>query len=743
MPAECGGTALLAPLPQQDEHPPRTDRGNGPRHRRELWVTAAAMAVTCCISVAVVVLMTVALVEDLREGRIGQALLACVADAAIMALIYGGFVYQLARWGHFRRLPAASERDTEPPDDLFAPDADPGLLTVLIPSYREDLEVVRQTVLSAALQDYPDRRVVILVDDPPNPHSPEHLAALEAVRGLPEQIGELLAAPAGKLAEEAQAFRGRMTAAATSLDEEAERAQALYERTAQWFDQQAARDHSHDHTGRLFTELTFEARAAACRRRAHDLTRMAAAGTLTVARLEREYHRLGRMLVVEVTTFERKQYVNLSHAANKAMNLNAYIGLLGRSWRATRREDGLHLEPETAWRPASAAEGVIDVPASEWLLTLDADSLLVHDYAFRLVEAMRRPEHARVAVMQTPYSATPGATSPVERTAGATTDIMHVVHQGTTHFDATYWVGANALLRTAALADIAVTAIEDTKLVRRFIQDRTVIEDTESTVDLVDAGWRLHNYPARLAYSATPADYGSLLIQRRRWANGGLIILPKLLGSLWRSGLRGRLGEAALRIHYLLSIAAANLALLVLMLVPFTQDVPLPLVVATCVPYFALYARDLRLIGRRRRDLFEVYALNLLLLPVNLGGVVMSVRQGLTGRRIPFGRTPKVSNRTAVPALYIALTVLLLALWSTGAVVDWLAGRDQHAAMGALNTAVLAVAITRYIGWRHALIDLVAPLRHRFRRKPEPTAITGGATGFSPVPAQRAMSDAA
>lgn len=65
-----------------------------------------------------------------------------------------------------------------------------------------------------------------------------------------------------------------------------------------------------------------------------------------------------------------------------------------------------------------------------------------------------------------------------------------------------------------------------------FIQDKTLIEDTGSTIDLVAKGWRLHNHPERLAYSATPPDFGALVIQRRRWANGGLIILPSLL-ALW------------------------------------------------------------------------------------------------------------------------------------------------------------------------------------------------------------------
>lgn len=563
---------------------------------------------------------------------------------------------------------------------------------------------------------------MILVDDPPAPSAPEYVAALAAVRALPDEVQDLLCVPARVLAEEERAFAGRTRAGAAldgqGLGEEARRVEALYERAASWFQEQTDRQPARDHTGRLFIELTFAARAAACRQRAQKVAAARATGAVSVGLLAREHRRLARMFAVQVAVFERKRYANLSHAANKAMNLNAYIGLLDARWKEVPRTDGLHLEPDAIapamnGSSASVAGAVLEVPASRWLLTVDADSLLVHDYAARLVASMGRPEHARVAVMQTPYSAVPGATAPVERTAGATTDIMHLVHQGTTHFQATYWVGANALLRTAALADIEDTAMEGRTLVRRFIQDRTVIEDTESTVDLIDAGWQLHNYPARLAYSATPADYGSLLIQRRRWANGGLIILPKLIRSLLRSGLCGRVAEGLMRVHYLVSIAAANLALLILTLVPFTQDVPVLLLAATSIPYFALYARDLRLLGRRRRGLLGVYALNLLMLPVNLGGVLMSIRQGLTGQRIPFGRTPKVADRTAAPARYIALTLALLALWCTGAIVDCLAGRYLHAAMVGANAVVLAAATTRYIGWRHALADLTAPLRAR------------------------------
>jgi cellulose synthase (UDP-forming) len=97
--------------------------------------------------------------------------------------------------------------------------------------------------------------------------------------------------------------------------------------------------------------------------------------------------------------------------------------------------------------------------------------------------------------------------------------MQYIVHQGFTPHHATYWVGANALLRKSALEDIATSAREGPVEVRKFIQDRTVIEDTESSIDLVRRGWALHNHPERLAFSATPPDYGALIVQRRRWAN--------------------------------------------------------------------------------------------------------------------------------------------------------------------------------------------------------------------------------
>src|SRR6185369_1656216 len=94
--------------------------------------------------------------------------------------------------------------------------------------------------------------------------------------------------------------------------------------------------------------------------------------------------------------------------------------------------------------------------------------------------------------------------------------------------NATFWVGANAVIRKEALEDIVEVQNVGGYDIMTYIQDRTVIEDTESSIDIGTAGWSLVNYPERLSYSATPPDFGSLVVQRRRWANGGLLILPKL-----------------------------------------------------------------------------------------------------------------------------------------------------------------------------------------------------------------------
>ena len=289
------------------------------------------------------------------------------------------------------------------------------------------------------------------------------------------------------------------------------------------------------------------------------------------------------------------------------MNLNAYIGLMGGSYRAEETPDG----PDPDAGPAvSARPADIEIPDSDFLLTLDADSILLREYCLRLTYFLQQPDNARVAVTQTPYSSFRGAGTRIERLAGATTDIQHILHQGMSHYGATFWVGANAVIRKRALEDIVETEFVGGFEVRRFIQDRTVIEDTESSIDLGTHGWTLVNYPERLSYSATPPDFGSLIVQRRRWANGGLLILPKLWRQLRERKRRGEAvsrTELLLRVNYMASIAWASFGLIFLLAYPYDGRLLSPMVLLAALPYFLAMASDLRYAGykatRRLPDL--------------------------------------------------------------------------------------------------------------------------------------------
>lgn len=118
------------------------------------------------------------------------------------------------------------------------------------------------------------------------------------------------------------------------------------------------------------------------------------------------------------------------------MNLNSFIGLMGHSLKRVETSDGVILRDV---RKDESPDFVMR--DSEYVLTLDADSMLLRDYCLRLVYQMEQPGNERVAVIQTPYSSYRGAPTRIERIAAATTDIQHMLHQGmTTMMPRSGWV---------------------------------------------------------------------------------------------------------------------------------------------------------------------------------------------------------------------------------------------------------------------------------------------------------------
>ncbi|MCA9334714.1 glycosyltransferase [Candidatus Saccharibacteria bacterium] len=616
-------------------------------------------------------------------------------------LTFSALMYLIARQGAFVRF----SKHVRPPRAVLEKyfDSKQPSITTLIPSYNEEPEVIYKTLFSAALQEYPAMRIVLLMDDNPNTMDPAMAERLDETRSIGKKIEKLFTAPANRFNKALTEFEAKPGKKLTAT--QIKKLAKEYTWAADWLDNQANNVVINDHVDTFFADQVLRALADELRLTAYALNEsVVQKGTLSYIRARRLYLRLVWIFTTELDVFERKRYASLSHEANKAMNINSYIGLMGGKYIQQSTPEGPILVPMKKRRKAD-----IVIPDSDYVLTLDADSVLLRDYCLRLVYYSELPGNEKVAVVQTPYSSFRGAYSRIERLAGATTDLQHILHQGKTHYNATFWVGANAIIRKQALDEIVEKEWVGGFEIKRYVQDRTVIEDTESSVDLALKGWKLVNYPERLSYSATPPDFGSLIVQRRRWANGGLLIMPKLLQ---RHREHKRLSqpvsyiELFLRTNYMASIAWASFGLVFILAYPYDSRLLSPLVLMAALPYFLAMASDLHYCGYKRSDIFRIYGFNLILLPVNLAGVLKSIQQALTGKKIPFARTPKIKNRTVAPLLYVAAPIAIILFSVFTCWRDFTAENWANAAFAAFNAIVGTWAFISYIGIKDAMIDI-------------------------------------
>jgi len=667
-------------------------------------LTNSRLAIVLTVALWVVYLISVIIRQFFEGPHSFEFTMQAIGYLVVVTfLTFSALMYLIARQGALQRFSKHVRVPRAELDRHFS-EHQPSI-TVLVPSYSEEPGVIRKTLLSATLQEYPAMRVVLLVDDPPYPTNPAKLARLETTRAMAGEIMRLLAEPRRRFQDALASYEKRRSRSAYAAPVAVRELAVHYAWAANWLNKLADSEEIDDHVDVFFADQVLRALAQELSLAGDALMASCVEGAnLPSERVHQLYRRLAWIFNAELTVFERKRFASLSHEANKAMNLNSYIGLMGNTYRLIPTADGPVLMPAEHKR-----DGDITFPDSDFLLTLDADSILLRDYCLRLVYFLQQPNNARVAVTQTPYSSFRGAATRIERLAGATTDIQHILHQGMSHYGATFWVGANAVIRKRALMDIAESEYVGGFEVKRFIQDRTVIEDTESSVDLARHGWTLVNYPERLSYSATPPDFGSLIVQRRRWANGGLLILPKLWATIRDRQRRSELvsrTEVMLRVNYMASIAWASFGLIFLLAYPYDGRLLSPFVLAAALPYFLAMASDLKYCGYKRTDVLRIYGFNLILLPVNLAGVLKSIQQALSGKKIPFARTPKVKNRTVSPMLYVVTPLLIVGfsvftLWR-----DELARNWGNAAFAAFNAVVAAWAILAYIGLGDMLIDI-------------------------------------
>src|SRR2546423_98225 len=272
-------------------------------HRSEQYLTAVAIGGT--------LLATILFGQQLWE-RIHDALSHSdyiIAAAGVVFvfvtgyLIYGSLVYQGTRLGYFRRMRQHTETAWEQLASLYTPSAP--ALTMLVPSYKEDHRIIRQTLFSAALQEYPHKQLVLLIDDPPHPASQTDRAGLEAARGLPEELRAILAPMAECVQSAHAAFQQRQAAGVLDLSQEHHALPAGYEEVARRLEKLAMNAVIEDHTDRWFVELVFRQPS---RRYEASAERLRAgpgvSDTETLEVLIRGYRHLTAVFDVKISSFE-------------------------------------------------------------------------------------------------------------------------------------------------------------------------------------------------------------------------------------------------------------------------------------------------------------------------------------------------------------------------------------------------------------------------------------------------------
>jgi cellulose synthase (UDP-forming) len=690
---------------------------------REIAYTQIGIAFTTVV--AVWWLSKVALISLgwVRAGHLGIAIEDGILVLALTFFFFGQLVYLFCRLGFVKRTRSHRPASRAEIEAVYDDDRPPPL-TILIPSYRERVEVVRKTMLSAALLEYPDRRVVLLIDDPPAAAGSKAALEVAATRQMAADLDTLFRSQQRKFFAQLSEFK--MRAEREPLHQIRERAhlKTLYEEAAGCLEGLAAGFDDTEHADRLFLNEILLKPAMEMRSRANELEAERGDHRAELSRLEisHEYKRLAAMFAVRISCFERKRFANLSHAVSKAMNLNSYMGLIGRNFRTVIRPDGLHLEE------CEASDAQLRIPDARYIIAVDADTVMVHDYALRLIHLMEQEENQRVAIAQSPHRAMPDSPILLERAAAAQTDLQRMLCQGSAHYGAAFWVGGSAVMRREALEDVCELTVERGYPIKKYIQDRTLVEDTESSLSFLAKGWSIYNYLDPLTYSATPPDFGALIVQRRRWSSGGLLNIPSLGNYLLNAGQRWKkIPEASLRFHYLAS-TTVNLGMLLLPLVVTNDNRFSGWFLLSALVYYSFYARDLFSCGYSWIDLPRVYALNLLLIPVSANGLINSIRQWSTGRKPAFQRTPKIRERTAVPAIYVLVLWLIPPATLTIAIMDMISGGISIAVLGVLNALLLCVAVAQFVGVRESFEDLCATLSQRGWTRP----FTAGRSPVSP-----------
>jgi cellulose synthase/poly-beta-1,6-N-acetylglucosamine synthase-like glycosyltransferase len=206
--------------------------------------------------------------------------------------------------------------------------------------------------------------------------------------------------------------------------------------------------------------------------------------------------------------------------------------------------------------------------------------------------------------------------------------------------------GAVGAFRRAALTDVG------------GVSDDTLAEDTDLTMAVTRAGWRVAYRPEAKAWTEAPASLHGLFRQRYRWSYGTFQAMWKHRGALVENGPMGRFGLLyLLAFHLLLPLLAPVMDLLVLYGF-LVADAPLGLIVWTVFLLIqtASAGYALRLDGESLRPLWAYPLQQLVYRQLMYVVVIQSLITALHGTQLRWMSVRRTGRLTDAPGGRVRVT---------------------------------------------------------------------------------------
>jgi cellulose synthase/poly-beta-1,6-N-acetylglucosamine synthase-like glycosyltransferase/peptidoglycan/xylan/chitin deacetylase (PgdA/CDA1 family) len=307
---------------------------------------------------------------------------------------------------------------------------------------------------------------------------------------------------------------------------------------------------------------------------------------------------------------------------------------------ALGRPDVTLIRQVNSGKPAALNTG-IEAATTELVVMVDGDTIFDPNTVHDVVQPFRDPRVGAVA-----------GNAKVGNRKKAITRMQHVEYTVASELERRMYgvlgvspcvPGAIGAFRRSALLDVGGVSAD------------TLAEDSDLTVALARAGWRIDYVPTARAWTEAPSNWSGLLRQRRRWSYGVLQVMAKHRGAMLEGGNGGRLARVAfpyqLLVSYALAIFAPAIDLVMfhnLVLEPRSR-------VATVLVWTALNTLNavvnlfaLRLDGERFRSVWWVaFAQQFIYRQVLYIAALRSMAAALVGVRLPWQTPRRVGGLSA------------------------------------------------------------------------------------------------